>query len=270
MAGWGVALRYALLVVAAIVVLFPIYMAVVNSLRENVLSYPPDLYVTDPQWDNYRRAFEDGSLGRYLVNSFVAAGIITAGQVITSVMAAYAFAFLRFPARSFLFVAFLATLMVPWEVTIIPNFETVQSLGWLDSYQGLTVPFLATAFGTFMLRQAFLTLPADLRDSAAVDGYGELGFMARVAVPLVAPMIAALAVFSFLLAWNQYLWPLLITNDASYRTVQIGLKALASENVDRLNIAMAGTVIAAIPTFALLVLFQRYLIRGLTAGAVKG
>ncbi len=266
------AAQYLALTVAAAVILGPVYITVIYSLQpvEKIFSYPPQLYVTDPQWDSYKRAFETGSLGRYLINSFVVSLAITAGQVTTSVLAAYAFAFLRFPFRNLLFVVFLATLMVPWEVTIIPNYQTISTLGWLDSYQGLIVPFLATAFGTFLLRQAFLTVPRDLRDAAAMDGYGHIGFMLQVAVPLSRAAVGALAVFSFLMAWNQYLWPLLITNEDEHRTVQIGLKALVSANIDEFNLVMAGTVIAAAPILALLVLFQKQLIRGLTSGAIKG
>ncbi|MBI5289682.1 MAG: carbohydrate ABC transporter permease [Chloroflexi bacterium] len=268
----GEAAQYAALTIAAAIILTPIYITVVYSLQpvEEIFSYPPNLLVTDPQWDTYKRAFETGSLGRYLINSFIVATAITIGQVITSVLAAYAFAFLRFPFRNLLFVVFLASLMVPWEVTIIPNYQTISTFGWLDSYQGLIVPFLATAFGTFLLRQAFLTVPRDLRDAAAMDGYGHIGFMLQVVVPLSRAAVGALAVFSFLLAWNQYLWPLLITNDDDYRTVQIGLKALVSSNIDEFNLVMAGTVIAAAPILALLILFQKQLIRGLTSGAIKG
>ncbi len=264
--------RYGLLVVAAVVVAFPIYVAVAVSIQpsDRLLRFPAVLIPGDLRLDTFERAFTQARLGRYLVNSAVVSLVITAGQLVTSILAAYAFAYLRFPAKRVLFVAFIATLMVPSEVTIVANYETVQRLGWLDSYQGLTVPFLATAFGTFLLRQSFLQVPRDLRDAAALDGYGHWGFLAGVAVPLARPMIAALGVFSFLLSWNQYLWPLLITNDDAYRTVQIGLKALASTNIDQLNVIMAGTVIAALPIFALLVLFQRQLIRGLTSGAVKG
>jgi ABC-type glycerol-3-phosphate transport system permease component len=129
---------------------------------------------------------------------------------------------------------------------------------------------MASAFGTFLLRQAFLTVPRDLRDAAAMDGYGHIGFLLQVVVPLSRAAIGALAVFSFLLAWNQYLWPLLITNQDEYRTVQIGLKALVSSNIDEFNLVMAGTVIAAAPILTLLILFQKQLIRGLTSGAIKG
>ncbi len=141
----------------------------------------------------------------------------------------------------------LATLLVPAEVTILANTDTIKTFGWVDSYQGLIVPFLATAFGTFLLRQVFRHVPKDLREAAALDGLGHLGFLREVAVPLARPTLGALGLFSFLGAWNQYLWPQRITNDPHYRTVQIGLNCLKSANPDRLNLVMAGTVIAAVP-----------------------
>ena len=192
------------------------------------------------------------------------------GQIVTATLAAYAFAFLEFPFKRTLFLVFLATLMVPFEVTIITNLTTVVNLGWYNTYAGLAVPFLATGFGAFLLRQAFLGVPGDLRDAAALDGYGHFRFMVRVAVPLARPAMAALAVFSFLGAWNQYLWPLIVTKDARYRTLQIGLRQLRATSIDQLNVTFAGVVIAAAPLLILLVIFQKQLVRGLTAGAVKG
>jgi len=267
-----VALRYGGLVLAAVVVLFPIYCAAVIAVQpaSRLLEFPGILIPTDPDLSTFGDAFDRGHLGRYLVNSAVVSVIITLGQVVTSVLAAYAFAFLRFRGKSLVFTLFLATLMVPAEVTIVANLQTVDSLGWRDSFQGLTAPFLAFAFGTFLIRQTFLGIPTELRDAAALDGYGHWGFLRQVAVPLARPAIAALGLFSFLLAWNQYLWPLLITEDADMRTVQIGLKSLASGRVDELNLVMAGTVVAALPILLLLLAFQRNLIRGLTSGAIKG
>lgn len=263
---------YALLTASAAVILFPLYMTVVDSLQplEKLLTFPPDFWPDDPLWSNYKSALTDIPMRRYLLNSLVMASIITAGQLVTSALAAYAFAFLRFPFRTPLFFLFLSTMMVPWEVSIIPNFQTIQRLDWLDTYQGLTVPFLATAFGTFLLRQHFLTLPQELKDAADIEGYGNLRFLLFVVVPLSRAALATLAVFSFLQAWNQYLWPLLVTNEPDMRTVQIGIAALQAEEVQRTNVVLAGTVIALLPMLLLVIVFQRFLVRGLTAGAVKG
>lgn len=264
--------RYALLTFAAAIVILPIYTAVVLSVQPSyrLLQFPKVLIPTTFELDTFRRAWSTAHLGRYMLNSAGISLVIVTAQIVTSILAAYAFAFLRFPFKRVLFIAFLATLMVPGEVTIVANYETMRTFGWLGTYQGLAVPFLATAFGTFLLRQSFLQVPQDLRDAAALDGYGHGGFLVGVAVPLARPAIAALTVFSFLLSWNQYLWPLLITNDDRHRTVQIGLKSLAAANVNELNLIMAGTVIASLPIFALLLVFQRQLVRGLTTGAVKG
>ncbi len=264
--------RYALLGVAALVVALPIYTAVVLATQpaERLFDFPGVLFPRSIHLDPFREAIEVGSLPRYMLNSAVVASIIVLGQVVTSVLAGYAFACLHFPAKRLIFLVFLATHMIPAEVTIVANYETMQRLGWIDTFPALTAPFLAAAFGTFLLREVFLQVPRELREAASLDGYGHLGFLWNVAIPLARPAIAALALFSFLGAWNQYLWPLLVTNNDDHRTVQIGLKALASTNLDKINVTMAGTVVAALPIVLLLLIFQRQLIRGLTAGAVKG
>lgn len=264
--------RYALLTLAALIVLFPIYSAIVVSVQPAfaLLDFPGILFPTEFDLGAFGDAWDQGSLGRALLNSTIQAGLITIGQVTTSVMAAYAFAYLRFPGKRIVFYAFLATLMVPAEVIVVAQFQLVSDLGWLESFQGLVVPFLAFAFGTFMIRQAFLGVPRDLRDATAMDGYGHGGFMWHVAIPLARPAIAGLAVFSFLFAWNQYLWPRLVATNEDVRTVQIGLRQLASANVTELNLTIAGTLIVALPIALILIVFQRHLVRGLTAGAVKG
>jgi sn-glycerol 3-phosphate transport system permease protein len=271
-ATWRKAFRYLVLSVLALVVLFPVYVTVVGSLLrpEQLTGRPPTLVPDDPQWGSYSEAWTDGNFGTYLWNSAVVTLAITAGQLVTSILAGYAFALLEFPLKRTIFVVFLATMMVPFEVTIITNLQTITDLDWYDTYAGLAVPFLATGFGAFLMRQAFLQIPPDLRDAATIDGYGHLRFLARVAVPLARPSIAALAVFSFLGAWNQYLWPLLVTEDDRLRTVQIGLRQLRSTQLDEINVTLAGTVLAAAPLVILLILFQKQLIRGLTTGAVKG
>jgi sn-glycerol 3-phosphate transport system permease protein len=264
----------------AFIVLFPIYITIVNSLLQpsQIASKSPTFFPTSPEWHTYADAWTDGHLATYLRNSFIQTGLIVGGQLVTAILAGYAFAFLRFPFKRTLFIVFLATLMVPFEITIITNLQTVSNtfnvydnLGnTVGTFAALAVPFLATGFGAFLMRQTFLQLPKDLQDAAKLDGYGHLRFLTRVAVPLARPTIAALAVFSFLSAWNQYLWPLLVTRDDQLRTVQIGLKQLRATNLDQVNVTFAGTVIAFIPLVILLLIFQKQLVRGLTAGAVKG
>lgn len=262
--------RYILLVVMAVIVLFPIYVMVIGALKpgNKVLENP--LLPSNITFGTLTRAWRSGQLGRAMVNSTVVAVVVTVAQVVTSVLAAYAFVFLKFPGRTVVFVLFLATLLVPLEATLTVNRRTMQSLGWLNSYKGLTVPFLATAFGIFMIRQVFLTIPKEMREAASMDGLGHLGFLREVAVPLSRPTIGALALFAFLTSWNQYLWPVLVTTDSDYNTVQTGLAALKKASLSQPNLVIAGTVIIALPIFIVLISFQRQLVRGLTAGAVKG
>ena len=263
---------YILLTAGAIIVLFPIYVTIVNSLLplNQLVHQPPPLFPTHPQWHDYSAAWNGGQMSKYMATSAIMTAIIVAGQLLTSVLAAYAFAFLTFPFKRTLFVVCLATLMIPLEVTFITNLDTITSLGWFNSYAGLSIPFLATGFGIFLMRQAFLQIPRDLQEAAQLDGYGHMRFLLRVAVPLARPALAALAVFSFLAAWNQYLWPLVATGGTSpLDTVQIGLKQLLGTQVSTIPVALAGTVIAFVPLVILLLLFQKQLVRSLTAGAVK-
>lgn len=268
--GWRLIARYGLLVVVGALVLLPVYTTVVAALKpgNEVLNNPlvPDAFTLDVLGD----AWTEGRLGRFIFNSVIVTVVITLAQLVTSVVSAYAFALLEFPGRTLLFGVFVATLLVPLEATIVVNRRTVDSLGWLNTYQGLTVPFLATAFGTFLMRQVFMTLPRDLRDAAAIDGVGHLGFLWNVAIPLVRPTLGAMTLFSVLSTWNQYLWPNLVTTEEDMFTVQSGLRRLASTGLDRPNLVMAGVVIAAVPVVLVLLFFQRQLVRGLTAGAVKG
>ncbi|MDH4170756.1 MAG: carbohydrate ABC transporter permease [Acidimicrobiia bacterium] len=266
--GW-----YALLTGLSLMVLFPIWMLIVRALS-NPTTYvfdrgqPP--YPVDIEWDVFARAFDEADFGRQLAISVAATLVIVGGQLITSLLAAYAFAFLRFPFKRTLFAVCMATLMLPIEVTLVANSRTIRELEWLNSIQGLTVPFLATALGIFLIRQGFLGVPRDLRDAAALDGFGHLQFLWRVAIPLTRPVIAAFTVLSFLSAWNSYLWPRAVTDTSEWFTVQIGLRAVSNSTADELNVGAAAALLAALPVLIILILFQRHIVRGLTAGAVKG
>lgn len=270
---------YALLSFMSLVVAFPLLIALSYSFmsERDISTYPPPILPANPTLSNFREIIEralrpDSPLPifRYLLNSFVVSSAVVVGQLITASLAAYAFAFLPFPGKGLLFLTFLATLMVPWEATIIPNYVTIRDLQWLDTYQGLAVPFMATGFGTFLLRQSFLQIPRDLYDAAVMDGAGKFRFFWQIVLPLSRPALGTLAVYGFLATWNQYFWPLLITNQPIMRTVQVGIVQLKFEETLRWGLVMAGVVIVVIPTILLLVLGQRQLVRGLTAGAIKG
>ena len=266
-------LIYLLLTAVSLAVIFPLYYAVAISVvaDNDVSQYPPPVIPTSFQpVENFRRAFEIAPLLRYLGNSVVQSTIVTLSHLMLGSLAAYAFAFIPFRGKQIVFLLFLSTMMIPWEATLIPNYLMIGSLHWKDTFQGLAAPFMATAFGTFLLRQFFLSIPKDLQDAATIDGCGHLRFLSTIVMPLARPALGTLAVYSFLQTYNQYTWPLLITNKPEMRTVQIGLALLQDEERFMWNVVMAGVVVILIPTFTLFVAGNRQLIRGLTAGAVKG
>jgi sn-glycerol 3-phosphate transport system permease protein len=266
-------LLYLLLTAVSVAVIFPLYYAVVISMvaDNDVSQYPPPLFPTSFQpVQNFQRALQMAPLPRYLLNSIIQSSLVTLSHLLLGSLAAYAFAFIPFRGKQLVFLVFLSTMMIPWEATLIPNYLLIGSLRWKDTFQGLAVPFMATAFGTFLLRQFFLSIPKELQDAATIDGCGHLRFLSTIVMPLARPALGTLAVYSFLQTYNQYTWPLLITNKPEMRTVQIGLALLQDEERFMWNVVMAGVVVILIPTFTLFIAGNRQLIRGLTAGAVKG
>ncbi|MBO4206781.1 ABC transporter permease subunit [Micromonospora echinofusca] len=238
----------------------------------DLASYPPALVPSGLHWRNVTDVFSTVPLGRFYLNSAVQAGVITLAQVVTSILAAYAFAFLRMPARAATFALFLATLMVPWETIIIPNYLAISDWGLTRgglTYLGLVLPFLASAFGTFLLRQAFLQFPTELRDAAVIDGCGHWRLLWRIVVPLSKPSIAAVGVYVFLSAWNQYFWPLILIRDTEYQTLQIGISQLNDAEAAQPGLILAGVALSLLPTLAVVIFGQRYIVRGLTAGALR-
>ncbi len=270
--GSGKVFLYLLLIIAAIVMVFPLYTGVLTSLLgpDTVSSYPPKLFPTEFRWQNYIDAMQQAPLLRFILNSFIQSGGVMILQLITACLAAFAFAYLPFKGKNVVFIIFLSTMMIPWESTIIPNYLFIQKIGWDDSYQGLIAPFMATAFGTFLLRQFFMSIPKDLYDAAKIDGCSNIRFLVEILIPLARPALGTLAVYSFLQTYNQYLWPLLITNSTNMRTVQIGITMLQVFEREQWQVVLAGVVTIMIPTLGLFFLANRQLIRGLTAGAIKG
>ncbi len=265
-------LLYFVLLIASCLILFPLLYTLSSSFMTNGESatYPPRMLPSHLNWDNYLNVIQTIPVMRFIGNSFIVSSLIMLGQIITASTAAYAFAFLRFPGKTFLFALFLATMMIPWEVIMIPNYLTIKNWNLLDSYTGLIIPFVASAFGTFLLRQSFLQLPGELFEAARIDGCGHIRIFLSLVLPLSTPAIATLGVYSFLNHWNMYLWPLLITNKEEMRTVQIGISMLQFEEMTSWNLVLAGVVTVLIPSLLLLVLGLKPLVRGITAGALKG
>ncbi|MFD0677061.1 MULTISPECIES: carbohydrate ABC transporter permease [unclassified Paenibacillus] len=265
-------LIYLILVIAALLTIYPLLFALFNSFMTDAetVSYPPNLLPSRLNWENYKEVILNIPVVTFVFNSFIVSTAIMVGQLIIASLSAYAFAYLKFRGKTVLFTLFLSTMMIPWEVTMIPNYLTIRSWDWIDTYQGLIVPFLATAFGTFLLRQFFLQLPNELFEAAKIDGCSHLRSFFSLVLPLSRPALAALGVYSFLNHWNMYLWPLLITNTVDMRTVQIGVSMLKNEESASWNLVFAGVVVVLLPTLALLVLGLNQLVSGITKGAVKG
>ena len=268
--GGGRVVNYVLLGVLFLVLLFPVYYGVIGSFMSpsDINTFPPRLWPTSGfVAENYANALDVIPLGRQYLNSAAVAVLVVLGQLLTSVLAAYALVFLRLRGRRFWFALLLSTMMIPWEAIIIPNYLAMAELGLINTIAALALPYLAAGFGVFLLRQAFLTFPMELRDAARVDGVGNFGFLWRILVPLTRPTIAALGVWSFLSAWNMYFWPLLITQAPENQTIQIGIAQLQSVDANDPGMVLAGVVLALLPTLALVLFGQRFIVRGLTAGS---
>ena len=271
---------YVVLTLLSMVIVFPLWMTLVRAISNptKVLLAPePSLLPVDIQWNAFTQAFTEGGLGRPLLFSLLLTVVIVSAQLFTSLIAAYAFAFLEFPFKRLMFGIVVATLLLPVEVTLLTNIKTFQNLGWISPNQdfggafgSLTLPFTAAAVGIFLIRQGFLGLPRDLRDAAELDGYGHLKFLFKIAVPVTRPIIASFVLISFLGTYNQYVWPRQAVQNDQYNTIQLTLRAVAGQRLDQLNLPFAAALIASVPVLALLLIFQRQLISGLTAGAVKG
>ncbi|MEC0182721.1 carbohydrate ABC transporter permease [Paenibacillus peoriae] len=264
--------RIAVLLLLALIMIYPIYYALAASLMTagEIDSFPPKLVPSGLYLDNYKTVFSLVPVAQFLMNSFVVSIAITIGHLLTASFAAYAFVFVRFPGKTVIFILFLATMMIPWEVTMIPNFMMIRSWGWIDTYQGLIIPFLATGFGTFLLRQFFLQLPNEILEAAKIDGYGHIRIFLNIVLPLSRPALATLGVYSFIGAWNSYLWPLLITNEPKMRTVQIGVTMLQSEDFTSWNLVLAGVVLMILPPLIMLIVGLKQLVGNMTLGSLKG
>jgi multiple sugar transport system permease protein len=234
-----------------------------------ILQYPPTWIPQRIILDNFVNAFQAAPFGRFYFNSLFVASAVTLGQLFTCSLAAYAFARLQFPGRDILFYIFLGTMMVPGQVTMIPGFMVLHWLGWIDTYAALIVPGLASAFGTFLLRQFFLTIPRDLEDAAAIDGCSRFGVLWRIILPLSRPALATLAIFTFMGVFNDFLWALIVVSSEDLKTVQLGLAIFRDRYQTDWGQLMAASVTATLPILLVFFFAQKYFIRGITLSGLK-
>jgi ABC-type glycerol-3-phosphate transport system permease component len=270
----GRLLTFGLLCMATGLLALPFFWMVATSLKplSEVTVYPPTWWPSEIRWSNYAEAWNAAPFGRFYVNSLVAGIGATALQVLLAFPMAYAFARIPFPGKGVLFMAILATMMIPEEMKLVPNYLLLRWLGWIDSYAALILPPAAHAFPVFVLYQQFRLLPQDLFDAAAVDGAGHLRVLWQIAAPLSRPMVAAVTLIAFLGRWNDYLWPLIVTNTTTMRTLPIGLAYLkaSQEEGNRWDLLMAAAVFIIVPVLLLYVVAQRHFVEGIVRGALKG
>lgn len=266
------ALLIALLAAGALLTTFPFVWMLGTAFKTYEEAMEPSLQVFPGQWQwgNIRETFAAAPFARYFLNTFVVSGVVTLSVVFTSLTAGYAFARLRFPGRGVFFAAILATMMVPFEVTLIPNYVLINRLGWYDTYAALIVPWCANAFSVFLMRQAFLGLPQDYFDAARIDGCGHLRFLFWIGAPLVRPMTVTVALFAFLGSYNALVWPLVVTGEESMRVVQVGLTVFSSAEGVQFNLLMCASAIVILPTVALYFVAQRYFLESAIGAGVKG
>lgn len=259
-------------ILMALFILFPLLYAVSVSLMpgDELFAMDMNLLPKHPDFGNYLRAWTQVPLLRFVLNSFLVSGCITIGQIITCSLAAFAFSFLKFKGKNVLFMLVMATMMVPGEATIISNYLTVSQMGILNTYLVLILPSLTSAMGIFLFRQFYMTFPMSLYESAKLDGCSNLRFIVSILLPLTKSAIGAMSVYTFINAWNMYMWPLLVTGSQEMRTVQIGISMLDNTDAQSITLMMAGVVSVIIPSMIIFIVGQKQLIRGMFSGAVKG
>ncbi len=255
----------------ALVAAFPFFWMVVTSFKDVREAMAPELVVFPERWlwRNYIEAFQAAPFGTYFFNTFLVAGVTTAAVALTALCAGYAFARIPFRGRGPAFAVLLATMMIPFEAVLIPNFVLVTRLGWYDAYAALIVPWCANAFSIFLMRQAFATLPDDYFDAARVDGCGHLRFLLTIGVALVRPTLVTVVLFAFLASYNGLLWPLVVTSSESMRVVQVGLTVFSGAEGVRFHLLMCASVIVIAPTVFLYFLAQRYFLESAVATGIK-
>ncbi|HHV63427.1 MAG TPA: carbohydrate ABC transporter permease [Firmicutes bacterium] len=260
------------LTIGLLLSLTPFLWALITSLStlKASVSWPPQIIPRPVMWQNYVEAWNKAPFGRFFINSFIQAFFVVIGQVITASLAGYAFARLRFPGRDALLLVVIGVIMIPFEVTMIPLFIMVYKLHWLNTYYALIVPLLATPFGTFLLRQFFLSIPREIEEAAIVDGCSRLGVLLRVILPLSKPALSTLTIFTFMGVWNSLLWPLLVVDEEAMRTVQVGLTYFKGQEFSNYPLLMAASIFTTIPVLLVFFMAQKQFVAGFNMSGIKG
>jgi multiple sugar transport system permease protein len=263
---------YILLFLLGLSMLLPFLWMVSTSLMGDleVYRFPPQFFPASLRWENFSEALTMQPFTRFFLNTAIVAGISVAGQLLFCSMAAYAFARLRFRWRESIFRIYLATMMIPAIVTIIPSFLLIVTFGWMNTYWALAAPTVSSVWGIFLLRQFFQTIPKDLEDAARIDGASEIQIFWRIVLPLSKPALATLAIFAFMGSWKDFLWPLIVTNRMDMRTVEVGIANFSSLYQTDWPHQMAAAVVVMLPIVLVFFIAQKYFVRGITMTGMKG
>jgi len=273
---WGKVFIYLVLIVGAAVAIIPFLYTISSSLMTLTEANGRAILPSEPQWSNYIDAWTDASFGEYFWNSVIISALTVAGQLVFCTMAAYAFARMEFPGKNFLFTLMLSTLILPEAITWVPNFITVSWLGrvtplqWINSWPALTIPFMASAFSIFLLRQFFQQIPEDLWDSARIDGAGHIRYLLTVVVPLSRAAMVTVVLFSFIGSWNALAWPILVTTTPDWRPISYGLLSFLNEAGAQTHLRMAGAVITILPLIIIYFFTQKQFTEGIATSGLKG
>ncbi|WP_103135213.1 carbohydrate ABC transporter permease [Mesotoga sp. B105.6.4] len=264
-------IAFLILLVGLFAMLFPFFWMILSAFKTqaDVYSYPPKWLPSSWSFDNFARVFKMVPFGRYYFNSILVTTLSTVGQIFVSILAAYSLARLRFPFKNLIFMFIVATMLMPFVVTMIPTFLIISSLKWIDTYQGLIVPFLFNGFSIIFLVQFFITVPMDLQDAARIDGCGYFGILFNVILPSTKPAISTIALFTFLGHWTEYLWPLIIINNTDMRTLPIGLRYLMTEGSSDYQLMMAASVMAIVPVLIVYMFSEKQFIKSITMTGLK-
>ena len=263
---------YALLIPMAAFALLPVLWLLFTAIKPpgEVFIFPPELLPRNPQWGNFATAWNTANFPRYFYNTVFVTVSVVMGQIITCSMAAFSFSRLRYRGRDTLFLAYLGTMMIPIQVTLIPSFILITRMGWQNTYQALIMPAMFSAFGTFLLRQFFMTIPLELDEAARIDGASYFRIYASIIMPLSKTALVTLGVLAFLGTWNAFLWPLVVVNRDEMRTLTLGLVIFRGMYTAQWHLIMSATVISIMPIFAIYIFAQRYFIEGVAMSSIKG
>ena len=263
---------YVILIVGVLWVILPFIWMMLTAFKpaKEVLSMPPKWIPSSWQWQNFSDALKSVPFRTYLFNSLFVAVCVTLGEIFTTILAAYAFVYIPFKFKNVLFIILVATMMVPSDILMIPNYVTLSNLGWINSYKALVLPWCASIFSIFLLRQQFSGVPSSYYKSAKMDGCSDLRYLFTILVPMSMPTIVSIGILKFISCWNSYMWPLIVTNSKDMRTLPVALAVFSTEAGTRYHILMAFSLMMVAPIIILYIFMQKYIIKGISKSGLKG